>query len=297
MSSSSNQKRTIVATIGTNWIWNNMLRPSLARLAKRFTSADQPSGVISIPLSPSESSISACQEPLQAETKLKVYVIGHGLAYFPYLVSVTRAYRVSPKAIAVSLSKVFNRLQVRDTPTKPITISLIACDAAVGGQQALATQLVRALHDLGYEHVVVKARRGVIFFPFFGYKFTLGTKFRFYSDSKEIFVVKSDHDLMYLTEHAFQKCLQRTPSSSKRNALSQALVRLSEIKAARREDQLEQVKQLVKVMSNDTLIKETSGWTRFFHLRSRTEACIINLQPKLHQAKFIFDQAKSFAYN
>lgn len=215
------QRRTLVMFVGENWFFNHV-SSLFEKLSDKYTSENQPSGILSLfkksKLShyndnqPQEivpdlheylhddQSIDAFNAPLDEDTELKMYVVGHGCSGCHSLASLDKSkamiFRINVQMLASRLHALFNQIKVAPTAASPIKISLIVCGGAMNHPtrgNSFAIRLLEELSLLGHNHIMVKAyeNRVVAIFD----KLTLGKIVHFYLIDKKIYRIDKQLDL------------------------------------------------------------------------------------------------------
>lgn len=307
------KKRTLIIRVGDHWFLR-YFRDLYETLASKYTTSDQPRGILSI--FPDEmpspfwfrkktldgglafyykdtKSVRAFSEKLENDTQLKIYIAAHsaiGSENF-YSLEPGKPFALPAEAIAGILFQKLKDLDVKPSAINPIKISLIACYAAQGRDglgDSLAVKLLEELHKLGLNHILVKAREKSVSAPIFGIKSTSGKKEHFYLADHTIYHTEKEHDLRRQVLKVIKHCYEKTGVAEKKVYLASCLQAIDSMGYTSEKEQIAQLKRIVDDARQNVAVKQYkdgTGWfMRFFNIQSNTEKSLNQLNECLSTA-------------
>ncbi|WP_058533696.1 hypothetical protein [Legionella saoudiensis] len=316
------KRRTLVFRVGDHWFLRNV-RDLYETLTSKYTTADQPRGIMSIfpnrMSSPfwfrekesfenlacylkDNQSKKAFHDTMEEDAELKVYLAGHCYAGSSDLFSLETNealfFQLEVQTIAKRLHQTFQDIGVKPTAAKPIKISLICCEAASGSnhygrKDAFATQLLEHLHALGHQHILVKARELSVSAPIFGKKYTAGKKEHFYLDGNHnIYHVEKTNDLRYICLNQIKKCHTNTRVREKQEYLEHCIRQIEELGYPTQQQQIEALKQIISQALEQDAVKSfrygTGYVMRFLGRQSNTELVLKELREMLEKRTEVY---------
>jgi hypothetical protein len=317
------KRRVLVIRIGDHWFLRHV-RDLYEALTSKYTSGDQPRGIMSIfpkdMPSPfwfrkkqegidnlsyylkDKESERAFSQVLNEDTELKIYIAGHcapGCSVLQSLETDSKLiFELQVQTIANNLHELFIKTKVNPTAAKPIKISLISCYAASSGdgRDAFAVQLLEQLHILGHQHILVKARETSVTAPIFGKKHTEGKKEHFYLDAETIYQIEKKDDLRNLVLKTIKQCHSKTKVSCKKAYLESCLNQIEKIGYPTTVEQITSLKNIITKASTSAEIQEYqygTGWfMRLFNLQSNTEKILRQLERELETKNDLYSGVK-----
>lgn len=309
------KRRTLVLRIGDHWFLRHV-RDLYETLTSKYTTADQPRGIMSIfhkdmksPFWSREKEVDgnmasyfkdaeskkAFSQALDDDAELKLYIAGHSSAGCSKLQSLetnqSLMFEIGAQSVAAKLDKIFKALQVKPTAAKPIKISLICCEAASGvgfgnKKSAFAAKLLMYLHELGHKHILVKARELSVSAPIFGVKQTAGKKEHFYLDGNhKIYHVEKQNDLRLMTLNVIKKCHTNTSVNNKQKYLEYCISQINKLGYTTEKEQIGALKKIISDALKNEDIKSyrygTAWFMKLFGIKSNTEKSIQKLHDRL----------------
>ncbi|KTD00982.1 hypothetical protein Lgee_0887 [Legionella geestiana] len=319
------KRRTWIIRVGDHWFLRH-IRDLYETLASKYTTRDQHRGIQSIfranlrspfwfresvPLQNNlhtsyfkdNESRRSFSELLDTTTELKIYIAGHCDAGMNYLRSLETTneldFTITAHDMAAHLNDLFRRVEANPTADKPIKISMIACSSGqkTAFRESFSVQLLEELHQLGHQHILIKAPEGSISAPIFGIKMVEGRKFHYYLGEGTIYSTEKANDLRKMALKVFKVCHTNTHVDAKRQYLEERMSQIKNLGYTTTVEQLNQLKDIIQVASQAAEVKEyrygTGFFMRFFGIRSQTEKALQELSQSLAHRENTYNEYKN----
>lgn len=254
-------RRTLNIIIGDRYAWWHHFHEPYESLAKQYTSKNEVSGVAN--LYPSnwpnlvdkskqqiddyslvfrnESSRNAFTTPMQPDSNLKLYILGHhendeddNELHSKVDDNSEGYFSIHIENISGIINKICNQVsndkEEKTIKARPLEISLIVCHAGREAKYSFATLLADSLQDKGFNNVLIKARRGYVKDPnpFLG-KITREGKKHIYICAKGIFQINAQFNIPHQFKKSILKLLNEEKVPRKKELLNTYLSQLNEM--------------------------------------------------------------------
>lgn len=237
---------------------------------------------------------------------IKIYIAGHGggdpsgrissLEVYPdNITAISNNFSMSVDEYAEIIHAALYNMRAINRPNTLIKISFVVCEAA----QYTESQLAQALAEKGIYNVMIKSNHGAVSAPLPFRWLTNAIKIRpkesiyhrYLCQSNQengkasSFIVEKRYDYSYQLQKLLKDCLNRTSVSSKKERITQALIKLNAQKPISDLADLKELQQFVKALIDDKDIKRcspyTAWWMQLTGQISRTQYLLTQFQSKL----------------